>query len=50
VERVFDQYGIVAVMQFAAESHVDSSILDLEALITNNVLSTYMLLEVALQV
>ena len=49
VERFFTQYGIDAVVHFAAESHVDRSILDPEAFITTNVLGTYTLLEVARQ-
>ncbi len=49
VERVFSQYEIDAVVHFAAESHVDRSILDPEAFITTNVLGTYTLLEVARQ-
>jgi dTDP-glucose 4,6-dehydratase len=46
-ERVFRQYGIDTVVHFAAESHVDRSILGPEAFIKTNVTGTYTLLEAA---
>jgi dTDP-glucose 4,6-dehydratase len=49
VQKLFADYTIDAVVHFAAESHVDRSILDPEAFITTNVLGTYTLLEVARQ-
>jgi dTDP-glucose 4,6-dehydratase len=49
VERVFDQYEIDAVVHFAAESHVDRSIIDPQSFITTNVMGTYTLLEAARQ-
>ena len=47
VEKVFTDYGIDTVVHFAAESHVDRSILGPEAFIRANVLGTYTLLDVA---
>lgn len=47
VQRVFEEYQIDAVVHFAAESHVDRSILGPEDFITTNVLGTFTLLEVA---
>lgn len=47
VQRVFEEYRIDAVVHFAAESHVDRSILGPEDFITTNVLGTFTLLEVA---
>jgi dTDP-glucose 4,6-dehydratase len=47
VERVFDERGIDAVVHFAAESHVDRSILGPEAFIRTNILGTFTLLDVA---
>ena len=47
VERVFSEYQIDAVAHFAAESHVDRSILGPEAFITTNVMGSFTLLEVA---
>ncbi len=49
VERVFRDYEIDCVVHFAAESHVDRSILGPEAFIATNVLGTYTLLDVARQ-
>jgi len=47
VEKVFTDYQIDTVVHFAAESHVDRSILGPEAFIKTNVLGTYTLLDVA---
>lgn len=47
VERVFRDYQIDAVIHFAAESHVDRSILGPEAFIRTNVMGTFTLLDVA---
>jgi dTDP-glucose 4,6-dehydratase len=47
VEKVFADYDIDTVIHFAAESHVDRSILGPEAFIRTNVLGTYTLLDVA---
>jgi dTDP-glucose 4,6-dehydratase len=47
VEGVFAKHGIDAVVHFAAESHVDRSILGPEAFVRTNVLGTYTLLDVA---
>ena len=47
LQRVFEEYRIDAVVHFAAESHVDRSILGPEDFITTNVLGTFTLLEVA---
>lgn len=47
IERIFKQYDIDTVVHFAAESHVDRSILGPEAFIKTNVMGTYTLLDVA---
>ncbi|MDE5799311.1 MAG: dTDP-glucose 4,6-dehydratase [Treponemataceae bacterium] len=47
VERIFRQYDIDTVVHFAAESHVDRSIIGPEAFVRTNVLGTYTLLDVA---
>ena len=47
VERIFNQYDIDTVIHFAAESHVDRSILGPEAFIKTNVMGTFTLLDVA---
>jgi dTDP-glucose 4,6-dehydratase len=47
VEAVFAHYAPDAVLHFAAESHVDRSILGPEAFVTTNVIGTYTLLDVA---
>ncbi len=47
VERIFREYDIDTVVHFAAESHVDRSVLDPEAFVRTNVLGTYTLLDVA---
>ena len=47
VTRLLQQYQIDAVVNFAAESHVDRSILDPHAFIHTDVVGTYILLESA---
>lgn len=47
VERLFADFPINAVVNFAAESHVDRSIVEPEAFLTTNVLGTQVLLETA---
>jgi dTDP-glucose 4,6-dehydratase len=47
VESLFDKYEIDTVVHFAAESHVDRSILGPEAFIKTNVTGTFTLLDVA---
>lgn len=47
LERIFRQYDIDTVVHFAAESHVDRSIVGPEAFVRTNVLGTYTLLDVA---
>ncbi|MBR6912224.1 MAG: dTDP-glucose 4,6-dehydratase, partial [Treponema sp.] len=47
IERIFAQYDIDTVIHFAAESHVDRSILGPEAFIRTNVMGTFTLLDVA---
>ncbi len=47
VEAIFKKYDIDTVIHFAAESHVDRSILGPEAFVKTNVLGTYTLLDVA---
>ena len=47
VEQIFRQYDIDTVVHFAAESHVDRSIVGPEAFVKTNVLGTYTLLDVA---
>jgi dTDP-glucose 4,6-dehydratase len=47
VERIFRHYSIDTVVHFAAESHVDRSILGPEAFIKTNVTGAYTLLETA---
>ena len=47
VETIFARYAIDTVVHFAAESHVDRSILGPEAFIKTNVMGTYTLLDVA---
>jgi dTDP-glucose 4,6-dehydratase len=47
VEAVFERHRPDAVLHFAAESHVDRSILGPEAFIRTNVLGTYTMLDVA---
>ncbi len=47
VEQLFDQYHFDGVIHFAAESHVDNSILGPEAFIRTNVHGTFTLLDIA---
>ena len=47
VERIFEEYRIKGVINFAAESHVDNSIKDPEIFIRTNVNGTFTLLDVA---
>ena len=47
IERIFNQYDIDTVIHFAAESHVDRSILGPEAFIRTNIMGTFTLLDVA---
>ena len=47
MERVFQQYEIDAVCHFAAESHVDRSIMRPDAFIQTNIIGTFTLLELA---
>jgi len=47
VENIFTKYEIDTVVHFAAESHVDRSILGPEAFIKTNVMGTFTLLDVA---
>ncbi len=49
LKDVFERYGIDTVVHFAAESHVDRSILGPEAFIKTNVLGTYTILETAME-
>ena len=48
IERIFRQYDIDTVIHFAAESHVDRSILGPQAFIQTNVMGTFTLLDSAL--
>ena len=47
IERIFKQYEIDTVVHFAAESHVDRSILGPEAFVKTNIMGTYVLLDTA---
>ncbi len=47
VRRVFEEYGIQTVVNFAAESHVDRSITGPAAFIQTNIVGTFTLLEAA---
>ena len=47
VESIFAEYNIDSVIHFAAESHVDRSILGPEEFITTNIMGTFTLLEAA---
>lgn len=49
VERLFREYAIDTVVHFAAETHVDRSILEPDAFIQTNVFGTFTLLEAAKQ-
>lgn len=47
IESIFEKYDIDTVVHFAAESHVDRSILGPKAFIETNIIGTYTLLEAA---
>ncbi|TCI39081.1 dTDP-glucose 4,6-dehydratase [Exiguobacterium sp. SH4S7] len=47
VERVFATYDVTRVIHFAAESHVDRSIVEPDVFLTTNVLGTQVLLDAA---
>lgn len=47
IEEIFKEYEITAVINFAAESHVDRSIEEPEVFLTTNVIGTQILLDVA---
>ena len=47
VERAIQEFDIDAIVNFAAETHVDRSIMDPDAFMTTNVYGTYVLLEAA---
>ena len=49
VERTFEEHQPDGVVHFAAESHVDRSVVGPEAFVRTNVLGTYTLLDVALR-
>jgi dTDP-glucose 4,6-dehydratase len=48
LDKLFDEYGLDAVVHFAAESHVDRSIIGPALFVETNVVGTFRLLEVAL--
>ncbi|WP_062055052.1 dTDP-glucose 4,6-dehydratase [Aquimarina longa] len=47
VENIFTQYQIDTIVHFAAESHVDNSIIDPKAFIDTNIVGTFNLLQAA---
>lgn len=47
IERIMSQYDIDTIIHFAAESHVDRSILGPETFLKTNIMGTYTLLDVA---
>lgn len=47
LDRIFDEHAIDTVVHFAAESHVDRSILGPEAFIQTNIIGTFKLLQTA---
>jgi dTDP-glucose 4,6-dehydratase len=47
VSAAIEEYGVDTIINFAAETHVDRSIMDPEAFINTNVNGTYVLLEAA---
>ena len=49
VNHIFDAYNIDTVVNFAAESHVDRSIVEPEVFLTTNVIGTQVLLNAAKQ-
>ena len=50
VQRVIEHYGVDTIVNFAAETHVDRSILEPDAFIYTDVVGLYVLLDVARQV
>lgn len=49
VSRIFSDHSVDAIVHFAAESHVDRSIMDASVFVRTNVLGTHVLLEGALK-
>lgn len=49
IKPLFDRYGVDAICNFAAESHVDRSIVEPDAFIKTNIEGTFCLLELARQ-
>lgn len=49
VARTLDEHGVEMIVHFAAESHVDRSIVEPEAFLRTNVIGTHVLLEAARQ-
>lgn len=49
VSRIFSDHSVDAVVHFAAESHVDRSIMDASVFVRTNVLGTHVLLESAMK-
>ncbi|MEP6764837.1 MAG: dTDP-glucose 4,6-dehydratase [Gemmatimonadaceae bacterium] len=47
VQNIFEQHGVDTVVHFAAETHVDRSIVDSSAFVRTNVLGTQVLLDAA---
>ena len=47
IDKIFCHYNIDAVVNFAAESHVDRSIVEPEIFLTTNIIGTQVLLDVA---
>lgn len=47
LEKVFEEYGIDTVVNFAAETHVDRSIDEPEVFLTTNIIGTQILLDIA---
>jgi dTDP-glucose 4,6-dehydratase len=47
IDDIFDSYNITAVVNFAAESHVDRSIVEPEVFLTTNIIGTQVLLDTA---
>jgi dTDP-glucose 4,6-dehydratase len=47
MDEIFTSYGIDTVVNFAAESHVDRSIVEPEVFLTTNIIGTQVLLDVA---
>lgn len=47
IEEIFDKFNFDTVVHFAAESHVDRSILEPEVFLTTNIIGTQTLLDVA---